>query len=340
MADLLRPDDTRDALRKLGALLFGIGILMLVMRKDNDLDDGWVLILYAIPAALLYGGGIFTTDATGGTRPWQAVWSVFGLLFILLTLLQLVSVIDDTPDGALNTAWTFAVVAGAAFYAGVVKGIRFHLLAGSIALIVAWSAIWDKILGDDGLGGHIGTYRGLLGILAIILLAGAVYLWRSAPDSRVSGTGVEDGGDHHLWRASELITGAGIAAVIATSVLGLDVGAGIQSAFSGISGDEQQFFHTSVLWDTLLLLISLGLIGIGSTIGTRGPTYVGAIGLTFFLVIVGLDLNEGKDADPNSLGGWPIILLVIGGLAILVSGVKEASQGDKPKQLVQKLKKG
>ena len=340
MAELLRPDDTRDALRKIGALLLGIGILMLITRKENDLAKGWVLVLYAIPAALLYGGGVLTTKDTGGARPWQAVWSVFGLLFVALALDQFVTVVDETRDGALNAFWIFGVVTALAFYAGAVLGIRFHLLAGSIALIISWSALWDKILGDEGLAGHIGTYRGLLGILAIILLAGALYLWRTAPSARVTGTGVDDGGDERLWKASELITGAGIAAVFATSLLGLDLEAGIQSLFSGFTGSEQEFFHTSTFWDTLLLLISLGLIGIGSTIGTRGPVYIGAIGLTFFLVIVGADLNEGLDADPSNLGGWPIILLVLGGLAILLSAVKESSLGDKPKQFVNKLKSG
>jgi hypothetical protein len=340
MADLLRPDDTRDALRKLGALLLGIGILMLITRKENDLADGWVLILYAIPAALLFGGGVLSVKETGGVRPWQAVWTVFGLIFVALTLDQFVEVLDETRDGALNTFWIFGVVAALGFYVGAVIGVRFHLLFGSVALIISWSALWDKILGDEGLAGHIGTYRGLLGILSIILLAGALYVWRTAPTTRVNPTGVDDGGDERLWKASELITGAGISAVLATSVLGLDLEAGVQSLFSGFTGEETEYFHTSTLWDTLLLLISLGLIGLGSTIGTRGPVYVGAIGLTLFLLIVGADLNEGLDADPSNLGGWPIILLVAGGLAILLSAVKESSLGDKPKQFVKKLKSG
>jgi hypothetical protein len=34
------------------------------------------------------------------------------------------------------------------------------------------------------------------------------------------------------------------------------------------------------------------------------------------------------------------VLLVFGGLGILLSGVKEASLGDKPRQLIQNLRKG
>ena len=336
MADLLRPDDTRDALRKIGALLLGIGILMLLLRKAvvaDDMKDGVILILLAIPAVLLYGGAIYTARATDGPRAWQGVWSVFGLIFVALALIQFVTVLDETPDAALNFFWIFAVVAALAFYAGAVLGIRFHLLFGSIALIISWSALWDKILGDEGIAGNIGTYRGLLGILAIILLAGALYLWRSAPAARVSGTGVSDGGDANLWKASELVTGAGVAAVLACS-LGISAAANLNPL-----SETGTAIETSMLWDILLLLISLGLVGVGTAIGTRGPVYVGVIGLLFFLAIAGLDLDEDSP-DPREIGMWPWVLLALGVLGILLSAVKESSLGDKPRQFVNKLKSG
>jgi len=340
MNELLRPDDTRDALRKIGGLLFGIGILMLLLRKAtvaDDLGDGLVLILLVIPAVLLYGGSIVSSSDTGGRlRPWQTVYSVFGLIFVALALIQFVSTIDDTPDTPLNLTWIFLVVAALAFYAGVVRGIRFQILLGGIALIVAWSTLWDKILGDEGIGGHIGVYRGLLGILSIGLLAGALYLWRTnqGGDNRAD-TAVEPGGDLGLWKASELFTAAGISAVLACS-LGI---ASIQ-ALNPLASEQVTPIATSWFWDILLLAISLGLVGIGAQIGLRGPVYVGAIGLFLFLLIAGFDLDEGGDADPSKLGVWPIVLLVLGGLGILLSGVKEASLGDQPKQLIQKLRRG
>lgn len=338
MKDLLAPDDTRDALRKYGGLLLGLGALMLFLRKGDDYSDFVIFLILALPAVYLYGTGVATSSATDGVRPWQAVYSVFGLIFIPLALLQFVSLVggdDANPGSPLNTFWIFGVTAAAAFYAGAVKGIRFHLLAGSIALIVSWSGLWDKLLGDEGIAGHFGTYRGLLGILAIILLAGALYLWREDRDVRVTGTAVNDGGDQGLWKASELITGAGIAAVFACS-LGIS---SVTQFFGGPFGVPQvTVVETAQTWDILLLVISLGLVGLGSTIGTRGPAYVGAIGLFFFLLIVGLDLND-ETPEPNKVGLWPIILLVGGGIAIALSGVKEASLGDKPKQTINSLRR-
>lgn len=335
MNELLRPDDTRDALRNIGGLLLGVGVLMFLLRKEavaDDLGDGVVLIVLAIPAALLYGGSVLTQESTGGLRAWQTVYSVFGLIFVALALIQLVTTIDETPDAQLNLAWIFAVVAALGFYAGAARGIRFQLLAGGIALIVAWSEIWDKIL-SDGISAHFGVYRGLLGILSIGLLAGALYLWRTNPggeDEAATATG--PAGDRGIWKASELFTAAGISAVLACSL-------GITSVvnLSPLATTEVTPIDTSWFWDVLLLVISLGLVGIGSQIGLRGPMYVGGIGLFLFLVIAGLDLDSDTP-DPSNLGLWPIVLLVLGGLGILLSGVREASLGDRPRRLIEKLR--
>jgi hypothetical protein len=339
MNELLRPDDTRDALRKIGALLFGIGVLMLLLRKATIADDysrGVVLILLAIPAVLLYGGSIRSLEATGGLRPWQAVWSVFGLIFVALTLIQFVDTLDEGASGnALNVAWIFAAVAALGFYAGAIKGVRFQLLFGGLALIVAWSALWDKLLGDEGIGGHFGTYRGLLGILAIGLLVGALYLWRNNPGGEMrasSATGTT--GDPGLWKASELLTAAGVSAVIACAL-------GVTSYVNLIplATTNVQPIDTTFFWDVLLLLISLGLVGLGSLIGVRGPVYVGAIGLFLFLIIAGLDLDSDTP-DPTKIGGWPIVLLLLGAIGIGLSVVREASLGDGPRRFIESLRRG
>src|SRR5262245_46170837 len=188
MRERLAPDDTRDALRKLGGLLFGVGMLMLFIRKGGDYSEFVVFLILAIPAAFLYCEGVLTGGLTGGIRSWQAVFSVFGLLFVPLALLQFVDLVGGSPSG-WNTFWTFGVTAALGFYAGVVKGIRFQLLLGSVAAIVSWSGLWDTLL-SDGIGQNFGVYRALLGIFSILLLAGALQLWRQGGDAHVAETAV------------------------------------------------------------------------------------------------------------------------------------------------------
>lgn len=319
MTEALKPDDTRDALRKLGGLLLGVGALMVVARKETDWGAFWIFLTYAIPAVILYGGALWTLRSTGGLQPWQAVFSVFGLLFVLLSLQQLVDMIGDAGDSgnAINVFWTFGIVAGLALYAGAVAGIRFHLLLGSLAFVVSFMALWQEIIGFED---DLGIFRGMLGIASILLLVGAVVLWRSDRDQG-------------LYRFSEVLTAAGVAAVISA-------GLGVTSAFEAITGipgfGSFPIFETSWVWDTLLLIISLALVGIGTRIGVRGPVYVGAIGLALFLALAGADLDS-DDPDPTKVVGWPLILLLGGAGALLASLSKGTTLGDRPRNTVRSL---
>ena len=336
MNDLFKPDDTRDTLRKIGGLLFGLGALMIYIRKGPFISlnqDQWasfpIFLVLAIPAVYLYGA-ILTRPQTGELRPWQAVHSVFGLVFAFLALAQFVDMIGGSPNAPLNVFWISAVTAGLAFYAGSI-GVRVQFLLGSIFVIVSWTALWDKFL-SDGITAHWGVYRGLLGLLAIGLLAGGLYVWRNNPGGdEVAASATAPSGDLGLWKASELLTGAGIAAVIACA-LGITALGNLNPLGTGTPPIE-----TTNAWDVLLLLVSLGLVGIGSQIGVRGPVYVGAIGLVLFLVIAGFDLNS-TPPHPFKLGVWPWVLLGLGVIAIGLSFTREASLGDQPGRLTQTLR--
>jgi hypothetical protein len=336
MNDLFKPDDTRDALRKIGGILLGLGFLMIYIRKGPLFPlnpSQWasfpMFLVLAIPAVYLYGS-LLTRPRTGELRAWQVVQSTFGLLFVPLALTQFVHMIDGNPNASLNIFWIFLVTAALAFYAGAIVGVRVQLLLGSISLIIAWTALWDDFL-SGGIGAHWGIYRGLLGLIAIGLLAGGLYIYRSNPGNDVAATATGPSGDLALWKASELLTGAGIAAVIGCA-LGITALGNLNPLGTGTPPIE-----TTNAWDTLLLLVSLGLVAIGSQIGVRGPVYVGAIGLVLFLVIAGLDLNSSPP-HPFKMGIWPWVLLGLGAIGIGLSFTKEASLGDQPKRLAESLK--
>jgi hypothetical protein len=338
MNERFTPDDTRDVLREIGGLLLGLAAAMIYIRKGGFISvnpDQWadfpMFLVLAIPAVYLYGG-ILTRPQSGGLRPWQTVHSVFGLIFVALALGQLVDMLGGNPNADLNVFWIFAVTAACAFYAGFVGGVRVQILLGAIAVIISWTALWNKFLPDEGIMAHWGVYRGLLGLLSIGLLAAALYVWRTNPGGdEVAASATEPAGDLGLWKASELLTGAGIAAVIACS-LGITALGNLNPLGTGTPP-----IQTSNLWDVLLLLVSLGLVGLGSQIGTRGPVYVGGIGLALFLVIVGLDLNE-TPPHPFKFGAWPWILLILGLIGIGLSFTREASLGEQPRRFVQNLR--
>ena len=143
--------------------------------------------------------------------------STLGLVFVPLALLQFIDLIGGTPGTSLNTFWVFGVTAALAFYAGAIAGVRVQLLLGSIALIVSWSALWNKIL-SDGIGANYGVYRGLLGILSIGCSPARSTCGVPTPAATRSPRAPRPAGDLGLWKASELFTGAGIAAVLACSL--------------------------------------------------------------------------------------------------------------------------
>ncbi len=305
---LFAPDEARDALRKLGGLLLGLGLFMTFIRKGTSgLGSSWgdwgLLATLVIAFAFLYGVGMAGALSTGRLRSWEAVYLVFGVLVAPWVLLQFIEAIGGSPGASLNVVWVFAATAGLAVAAALIAGLRYGLLLAALAVIVSWSALWDKIL-SDGIGQHFGIYRGLLCILAALLLAAAFAAWRLDADEGEA-------------RANEIVTGAAASAVIAGSLSFPDV-FGLSNPFVTVSGPASSLF-----WEIVLLIVALLAVGYGSRCAARGTAYIGGIGLAVFLLLAGVDIN---DATPEGkVVGWPLILVIVGTLAFaasLVPGVR------------------
>ena len=296
-------DEQRELLRALGGLLLGIGMVLVFFRRGATVFDPWgngaLFLVLFIPCVFLYGTGFVAARATGTTRPWHAVYMVFGTLLLPAALFQLLEWLGGSTDAPLNVAWIFLLTAVAGKVAALFAGVRYGLLIAGLATIVAWLAFWDEAL-DDGVFGDIGTLRGLLVVVALLLLAGAAGLWRWDRERA-------------LERAGELVTAAGVAAVAAG---GISISA-VAGAFTLITPVGEPIGEASLLWDLELLVVSLLLIGAGSWLGARGPAYVGTIGLLLFAYIVGLDLDD--DSPAGKVLGWPLVLLVLGTAAFVAS---------------------
>lgn len=303
LRNLQAKDDSRtEALRGLGGLLLGIGGLVLLVRKSSFPADAWedfpLLVVWLIPALILYGGGIAAARAAV-PRLWHSVWVVFGILFLYGTLLQFIALLDGDPASSLNTLWTLCVVAAAGVAAALFAQVRFGWLVAGVALAIAWLALWDEILAN-GIGGDAGTFRGLCMIAALLLV---VLAWAIETRGR-------EGSE-----AAELVTAAGLIFVVGAGLIGLsDLSSLVVSPdVTPTSGGVEP----SLFWDLVLLGGSILLIAAGGLTRVRGPIYAGAAGIVTFVLLVGVDLDDETPAGETI--GWPLVLLVAAALAIAAS---------------------
>jgi hypothetical protein len=301
---LVSDNEEREALRKLGGLLLGVGFVVVFFRRSS-LDDPWgnfgLFLALAIPCVFLYGNGLLAHMAAGRARPWEAVYFVFGILLLPLALGQFVELIGGNRGAPLNVAWIFLLTAAAAAWTAFFARVRFALLLASLAVIVSWLALWDELL-TDGIFGELDTLRALLIVVAVLLLAFAFALRFT------------DFAEEALERGNEIVTAAGLT-LVAAGALSLAIVVPLISAQFGAEVDPAA--EPSVFWDSFLLVVSLALIGWGTRFGVRGPAYVGAIGLVLFAYIVGFDLDQ--ESREGKILGWPLLLIVLGAASFVAS---------------------
>jgi uncharacterized membrane-anchored protein len=287
----------------MGGLLVAAGAVALEIRKAASWGVGGRMLVVLVPAVVLYA---LALDVLGERRhgprsdaePWQSVLAIVAVILnsIWLTLFFRWVGVRGSPV----TVAGFVLTAASAGYAAWRANVRFAALLAGLDLVVAWLALWNKILGQPSAN----TNRWLLMIVGVILVAGAVGLARRA-----------------RREASEFVTAAGVAGVVASSI-GVYLGffaltlnrvlrdIGLRPLFSGL--DARQHF----IWDLVLLLISVGLITYGARARVRGPGYVGTAGLLIFVFSVGYQFTARR--SPNSVAGWPVALLLIGAGALVL----------------------
>ena len=303
----LTRDPARDLLRSMGGLLFASGGIALDIRKSATWGAGGRMLAVLVPAVVLYvlaldvlGERKRSGIAVGDAEPWQSVFMVFAVILNAIWLFLFFHWVH--AHGALVTFAVFLLTGLSAAYAAWRANVRFAGFLGALSLLIAWLALWDKILSHPS--GT--TNRWLLIIVGVIFLAGSVWLARRG-----------------RRESSEVITVAGIAGVLGASLgvfvtfvqLGLSqfsTAGGVTTSLGGLNA-RQHF-----IWDLLLLLIVLALISYGARTRVRGPGYVGAIGFLIFLISVGdqLSVRLSGGSPSGSVVGWPLVLLLVGAAAL------------------------
>lgn len=287
--------DRRDWLRLLGGILLASGAVVLSIRKEGDWSSWALLVVFLIPCAALYALAL-AGRRWPSLQGWQSAFFAFAVLLLPLVFFQFIEAIDGDTGSRLNVAWIFAVVAAVAAVTALRADAWWQMLIAGVYAGVAWLALWSEIL-DDPSGD---TIRWLLILFAAILLLAAVLLARG--NRRVG---------------SDLITVAGIAAVLAGGISLAGLAGGTADLSGVITGDTP---NPSQGWNVFLLAVSLLLIAYGARAFTRGPAYVGAFGLVVFIGVVGTDIVSRLEGEEGGgVVGWPLILL-LAGAGLLIAG--------------------
>jgi hypothetical protein len=289
----------RDWLRVAGGMMFASGALVLLIRKSQDWSDWAIFLALLVPAVIMFAVVLVGRARGEALTGWQVGFLVFGTLLLLGSFLQLINAANGTPQDSLNLLWTFGISAGVAAATSLALRAPFQMLLAALLALVAWLALWDKVLSNPS--GD--TVRWLLIVLAAIYLGAALALLRSGRP-----------------QASDLVTAAGIAAVFAAALsFAGAAGAFSDTVGSALSGDAPK---PGQGWNIFLLVVSLALIAYESRAPTRGPGYVGAVGLIGFIGLTGADLVNRLSGDQGGgVVGWPLILLIGGGAALVASFV-------------------
>jgi hypothetical protein len=105
---------------------------------------------------------------------------------------------------------------------------------------------------------------------------------------------------------------------------------GLADQFDPLSDNDAK---PTELWNVFILIVSLALIAYGARAPSRGPSYVGAIGLATFVGLTGANvvaLANGHNDDREKLAGWPLLLLLLG-IAGLVASFLLPREGAGPR---------
>src|SRR3954454_22394513 len=299
--------DRRDWLRLLGGVVVASGALVLAVRKSSEWSEWALLFTFLIPCVLLYGLAFAAHRVWPALQGWQSAFLAFAVLLLPLVFLQFISAVHGDTGSRLNVAWIFALSAAVAVVAALRLGAWWQMFIAGVYAIVAWTAFWAKVLDNPSAD----TIRALLIVVAAILLAAGLVLGRmERPGS------------------SDLITVAGIAAVLAGAISL----AGLSSNASQVSDlITNNLPRPSTGWNIYMFVVSLALIGYGARSRTRGPAYVGAIGLTVFIGLTGANVVARlKGDDPSAVVGWPLVLL-LGGAALLAAHLPVPPAGPHPR---------
>ena len=290
MLDLIRPHPHRGDLIAAGALPLAVGVALVNVRMDGVWGQGVFLVLSALACALVLGMGWLAPLEGERPRSYQATLLLVGLALLLVTLLRLAQVIGvERPLRSAGTVvWITGVLAAVSVLAARLRRCAVCALVACVTGTAMLLAFVDWVFEPHG----VTTSRWVLVAVAIGLVFGSLRLRGS-----------------HRRESVYLVDAAGLA-VLAIAF----------TAFGWAGSLDPGRSDLGTWWEIVLVGASFGLAAYAGVDGERGPGYLAAVGLLAFVVLAG---PPGLEAA--SLVGWPLLLLIVGGLMV-AAGLRPREQ--------------
>ncbi len=283
---------------------FALAVVLVNVRMDGVWGRGVFLVLTALACALVLAMGWLAPLEGERPRNYQATLLLLGLALLLVTLLRLAQVLGvERPLGSAGTVvWMFAALTAVAVAAVHARRAAVCALVACVAGTVALLAFVDWVFAPH----TITTYRWVLLAISIGFIVGSLRLRGSYRRESV-----------YLVDAAGLaVLGIALGA-LAIALAGVTALVSDLAATSGASGSPvaaelgDRGADLGTWWELVLLAASFGLAAYAGVDGERGPGYLGAVGLLAFVLLAGPPAASGA-----SLVGWPLLLLLVGGIMV------------------------
>jgi hypothetical protein len=280
--DAIRPEPFRGDVVAAGVVVLALFVALVDLRFGGTWGIGIRVVVAGLSAALVAGMAVSSPVEDETPRAYQSILYVTSLILALIALLDLAQLLGGAQrSGAPGTrAWVGALLSGLAWWYARRRNSAASTLLGAVVGVVVVVSSVDWIFSPDGPS----TSRWMLLLCLLALVAFAVSLR-----------------DLHRRHAVALVDVAGLTA--------LAIGLSFAPALTDPLGVESAPWG----WELVLLVTGCALTAYAGVDRERGPAYIGTAVLALFVLIAARQSEGGA-----SLIGWPIVLLLVAGVALAI----------------------
>ena len=293
MPALLRPHPHRGDLLAAGVVVLAVALTLLESRFDAEWGRG-IHAAYTSLAAIVVLGWAIASPVAERPRAYVSILLLAGFYFVGSALSQWAQVLGAEGGGAGTVTWIALLLTLLAAWLAREKRSAIMTLVAAVAATAALLAFVEWVFEPDETAA---TFRYLLLVAALAFGLAAVRLR-----------------DAHRRHAVSFVDAAGLA-IIAIGVA-LLVETFVPIIFGGFLGEGAEDFAENAAWGWELVLVAggFGLIAYSAVDREPGPAYLGVGALALFATLAGLPGEDGA-----SLIGWPILLLLLGGVVTAIA---------------------